>query len=587
VTTTETPADARQITLTMPRPVTLAAIATATVPFLTHAWMALTGYFGHDDFLITYSAAQHRLPDIGFLFQDYNGHIAPGGFLLAWVVTTLAPLNYVVAVLPLLAMQAAASVLLWRVLVRTFGSRWALLLPFAVYAFSPLILFPTLWWAYGIQLIPVLLAMFGAIDAHLTYLRTRATKHLVITLVWTVAGMAFYEKAALIPAVLLGLTLLLGERVPWRAWLVHGVVLVGYAALYLGLTTSRVKDSLLATDSTVEFVWRTLVDTFLPGLIGGPWAESVPGGNGTVATPPLWVRIAVMLLAAAAIGVSLLKARRRARLAWLLVAAYITIDLALVIVTRLPEIGPLIGTDPRYIADAVPVLALCATFAYLEPGEKPDRGAGGLKRPVVLGLVVLLAISSTYSFLRLAPGLQYAKSKQYVATAQAALEANPSMVLYDAPVPNNIMLAWFLDNAKASRVLSLLPQRPKFDQPAEEMYLLDDNGSPHKITGVGYTIFGKAGPVEKCGYPVNDQIVTIPLSNRVEGRQLLRMEYYTSSAGPARLTLGTTVQEVNFAQGLHELYVVLSGDADHLQIERTTKVDSVCVVDVRIGFPTT
>ena len=42
---TETPADARQITLTMPRPVTLAAIATATVPFLTHAWMALTGYF--------------------------------------------------------------------------------------------------------------------------------------------------------------------------------------------------------------------------------------------------------------------------------------------------------------------------------------------------------------------------------------------------------------------------------------------------------------------------------------------------------------------------------------------------------------
>ncbi|MEO6087794.1 MAG: hypothetical protein ABIQ18_32250, partial [Umezawaea sp.] len=421
----------------------------------------------------------------------------------------------------------------------------------------------------------------------LTYLRNRATKHLVITLVWMVAGMAFYEKAALIPAVLFGITLLLGDRVPWRVWLVHGVALAGYAALYLSLTTSRVKDSLLAADSTVEFIWRTLVDTFLPGLFGGPWTDSVPGGNGTIAAPPLWVRIAVMLLAAAVIGGSLFKAHRRARLAWLLVAAYIAVDLALVIVTRLPEIGPLIGTDPRYIADAVPITALCATFAYLKPGEEPDKGAGGLKRPVVLSLVVLLAISGTYSFLQLAPGLQYAKSKQYVATARAALEANPSMVLIDGPVPNDIMLAWFLDNARASRVLSLLPQRPKFDQPTEEMYLLDDNGSPHKITGVGNTIFGKAGPVEKCGYPVNDQIVTIPLSSRVGSRQLLRMEYYTSSAGPGRITLGTTVQEVNFAQGLHELYVVVSGESDRLDIERTTKVDSVCVVDVRIGFPTT
>ena len=583
MTATDTTAEARQITLTMPRPVTLAAIVTGTVPFVIQAWLTLTGYFAHDDFLILSEAARHGPLDVGYLFQDYSGHIAPGGFLLAWLVTAIAPLNRVLAVLPLLAMQAAASVLLWRALVRIFGRRWTLLLPLAVYAFSPLILFPTLWWAYGIQLVPVLLAMFGAITAHLTYLRDRTTKHLVITVAWTVAGMAFYEKAGLIPPVLFGLTLLLGERVHWRVWLVHGVVLVGYAVTFVSLTTSRVKDSLPAAESTVEFVGRAVVDTFLPSLFGGPWTDPVPGGGGTISTSPLWLRGAVVLLAVIVIGGSLLKARRRALPAWTLLAAYLSVDLALVVVTRLPEIGPLIGTDPRYIADAVPVTALCATFAYLKPGES----TGGLKRPVVLGLVALFAISATFSFLQLAPALRFAKSKQYVATARTALVDNPSMVLYDTQVPNDIMLAWFLDNARSSKVIGLLPQRPKFDQPAEEMYLLDDNGSPHKITGVKDPVVGRTGPVDKCGYPVDEQVVTIPLSGRVEGRRLLRMEYYTSSAGPVRLTLGTATQEVNFAEGLHELYVVVNGKSDRLEINRTTKVYPMCVVDVRIGSPAT
>jgi hypothetical protein len=119
------------------------------------------------------------------------------------------------------------------------------------------------------------------------------------------------------------------------------------------------------------------------------------------------------------------------------------------------------------------------------------------------------------------------------------------------------------------------------------MYLLDDKGSPHRITGIKDPVVGRTGPVDKCGYPVDQQVVTIPLSGRVEGRRLLRMEYYTSSAGPVRLTLGTATQEVNFAEGLHELYVVVNGESDHLEISRSTKVYPMCVVDVRIGSPAT
>jgi hypothetical protein len=580
VTTTT---ERRQVVLAWPKPLTMAAIVTGAVPFVIHAWMALTGYFGHDDFLVMYLAAHHGPFDPGYLFQDYNGHIAPGMFAVAWLSTALAPLSHVFAVLPLLAIQAAASILLWRVLTRCFGPNWTLLVPFAVYAFSPLILFPTLWWAYGIELLPLLLAMFGAINAHLTYLRTRSAKHLVITLVWTVVGMAFYEKAALFGAILFGVTLMLGERVPWRVWLAHAGVLAAYAILYVSLVTSRVGDALPSTESIVEFAGRAIVDTFLPSLFGGPWTDPGPGTSGTITTPPLGLRVAVIALVAAVVLGAVLRTGKRAALAWLLLAAYLMVDLALVVLTRLPEIGPLIGTDPRYIADAVAVAVLCGTFAWLDPA-RPD---GGLRRPVVLTLVTLLGISATFSFLQLAPGLRFDRSRQYVATAQAALAANPSMVLYDVPVPPEIMVEWFGENGRSSRVIGLLAERPRFDQPTDEMYLLDANGSPKKITGIKDPVVGRTGPIEKCGYPVGGQIVTIPLSGQVAGRQLLRMEYYTSSAGPVRIAVGAAAQEVNFSQGLHELYVVVTADADWLQISRTTKVEPMCVVDVRVGSPLT
>jgi len=160
-------------------------------------------------------------------------------------------------------------------------------------------------------------------------------------------------------------------------------------------------------------------------------------------------------------------------------------------------------------------------------------------------------------------------------------------VLYDTHVASEVISEWFIYDSLASRVVGLLPQRPKFDQPAEEMFLLDDNGSPQKITGVKDPIVGRKGPVADCGYPVGGQVVTIPLSSRVEGRRLLRMEYYTSSAGPVRLALGTVAQEVNFAEGLHVLYVVVNGGSDRLEVNRGTAVDPMCVVDVRIGSPAT
>src|SRR5262245_45989206 len=92
-----------------------AALIVGTVPFVVHAVLALNGFFWQDDFVITYHAASASPTDLGYLFHAHNGeHVAPGCFALAWLVTAIAPLNFGVATLPLLLIQAGASVLFWR-----------------------------------------------------------------------------------------------------------------------------------------------------------------------------------------------------------------------------------------------------------------------------------------------------------------------------------------------------------------------------------------------------------------------------------------------------------------------------------------
>src|SRR5882672_3827228 len=105
-------------------PLSVVALLVGAVPFGIHAWAALHGYFWQDDFVITYRAARGGPVDFGYLFQAYNReHVAPGMFLVAWVITAVAPLGWAVAMGPLLVVQAVTLVLLWRVLVRCFGAR--------------------------------------------------------------------------------------------------------------------------------------------------------------------------------------------------------------------------------------------------------------------------------------------------------------------------------------------------------------------------------------------------------------------------------------------------------------------------------
>lgn len=555
-----------------PRLRTAAAIV-AAVPFLVHAWVALHGYFGQDDFLFTYRAAHADPLDFGFLFQDHNGHLVPGTYLLAWITTAVAPLNFGVATIPLLVMHGATLWLFWLVLTRLFGYRWSLLPAFAALAASPLILFPTIWWAFGIQLLPVLIAMAAALLAHLRYLDTGAPRHAVNAVGWVFFGLLFSEKAVLIGAVLFAVTVLRDSTVSealvkhWRIWTTHAVVLVGFLGLSSVLTASQAAQKPVPAKDVAEFAYRAVVDTFLPGILGGPFAAQ--GNGATWATPPLAVRVAAILLA-----VAIIVASKKVK-PWLFLAGYLTIDIGLVAVTRLADVGPAIGADPRYLADAVPVAILCATFAY--QGKRDHR------LPMII-MAALLAAGGTISFIRVAPALEFRDARDYVATAKTALTEQPNTVLYDTTVPNSIIINWFIYDNFTSRVVGLLPEA-KFDEPTENLYQLDDRGNPQKITTLTDSVRGENGPTKDCGHKVDGPPVQIPLTAPSFGRRVLKLGYFTGDTGDGVITVGNTRAPVQFREGLHVLWVVVEGEYSHVQVEWNENLQPLCVTDVEIGMP--
>lgn len=578
----------------------LAALIGAVVPFGTHAWYALQGFFAHDDFLITYRAATEG-PGLAYLFQDYNDHLSPGGFALAWVVTEIAPLNFAAAMLPLLVMQAATSVVLWLLLVRWFGVRWSLLLPFVVFTCSPVVLTPTLWWAYGVQLLPTMLAMVGALFAHTGYLRDGRTSQAVAGLLWTAAGLLFYEKAGLIPLLLFGVTVLLapaGQRNPimWaarshvRVWLAYGALLAAYVVLYLVLTDGSSREP-VAVRTVPELAWRMIVDSLLVPSLGLPIDAPHGDGAAQVAAPPVGFEVLAVGVGAVVLVAGWLVGRRRASYAWALLGAYLIIDVALVAVARLPLIGPAIGADMRYIADAVLVTVLCATFAFLVPRRQrtvlllAPRRRVRLGAPVLAVAVLAVAIGTTASTMRLAPEMRFSAARDYVTTARAALAEHGDIVLYDARVPREVMTPWFGPDRRTSRVLGQLKEAPRFDAPDSQLYLLDRTGRPTEVAGIGDAVAGVAGPIDECGYAVTDRWSAIPLTSTVDGRRLVRLSYFTARAGLATVIAGSTRTRVHLDEGAHRLYVPIDGVVSRIEIKRNTPVEAVCVTGVVVGRP--
>ncbi len=569
-------------------------------------WIALQGYFSNDDFVFAYLAAVKPL-NWAFLMRGHAGHLMPGAFFVTWVLDKVAPLSFSAAVTVSLSLQAATSLALLRLLKLIFGLRAAILLPLALYLFSPITLESFTWWAAALNHLPMQLGMVLALDGLVRYLRTARRRWALATIGSFLFALLFFEKALLIVPLLFFFAafffteghVLRGIRTALRShlplWASLAALGLGYYGLYRA--TANFGFNYNPRPGPTADLAGTMVGTsFLPGLIGGPWNWVLTGNSGGAANPPDIGRWLSWEIVASAVLVSTLIRRRAAR-AWVLLTGYVGLDVALLSVGRLSWIGPAIGQAYRYVADAVIPASLCIGLAFIPIiGERlpfaprwtfVTRRTPGIRLlTTVAGVIVLnlYLLSAGYSTSVYTSRWANNPAKPYMANVRAALlDAKPGTVLLDAPVSDVVLTGWFFPFVNQSKVFAPFRGNVKYGPFTTSLYGFDPTGHlvPQALAGLT-TI---PGPLQNCGWgvlPGNETILPLPLDVPPLGLTV-KIAYLAGADTPMSVRLGTTQVTVPLTKGLNTVYFAMSAGGAAVVLSGTDPGVAVCVDAVTVG----
>lgn len=604
-------------------PVRAAAIGLIAVHLMIRAQIGAGGYLVYDDFSLAWRAAELDLfPDL--MFFVYNNHLMPGTMLVTWVVTTAWPMSYPPYLVAMLAGQAVLAVAFYRLLRLVLPATWGVLIPLAMFLFSPLTLEATAWWAVGGSQLGMLLALVLALGAQVKYARTRRTRHLVSLGLSFALGLLFFEKTLLLaPIVFLFTACLLVSGGPvrstvetvrrfWRSWLVLGAIAGGYVMLYLALAPSGARQP-ANTGEVVTFVREIVGTTLLPGLIGGPWRWFDTGEGPPLTATPEVLRWATWAAFAALVIVTVSRRRIAAR-AWLLLALDMTMTVVLLATTRLGGIySPAAGLATRYVTDVVLVGALCigvalfglapapaAAAAEATPETTPepapvDAPATAPTRPdgrrvaaaaALVAALVLLVGGGGWTSARFGDDWKHKVGREYLAVVQAEVALAPrNEVFFDAVVPDWVMPGLSAPDNLQSHMFRFLEPRPQFVTAAENPRMFNDQGHIRPVQIDGVT--NHPGPEPNCGYKATGgRTARVELQQDVPvWRWAIRIVYLSGGDAPAVVSFGSTVTRFQIRHGVNQIVMVVGGGGDHVNLTILDPNVTACTNEVTVGTP--
>ena len=603
------------------RTVLQAGVALVLVAAVVRGWAASRGWLFSDDLIFQAKAVEASLTDVDYLTQPYNGHLMPGAFAVAWVLTRLDPHGYAHIAATAAAMHAVAGVLLLLVLRRLVGTSPLALLPLAVGVLGTLTLPMTLWWAVSLNQQPQLVLSLLAVLAHLRYLQGGRVRDGVLGAAAIAVGLLFSERTLLVLPLLVLLTAWWASPVPGplrslvdaarrhaRVWAAHAAVLVPYAGYYAWAVPSPVADEGTDLALVVSTVFEGVTYSLPSALVGGPWTWMPTGGAGAVPADPAAVRVLAALAVAVLVAATVRRQPRAAR-AWAVAGLYLLGNALLVAVTRAPAIGEVIGREYRYFTELATVLPLALALALLParlPGAPlPTRPAprrlpslaawaplgDAVRRrrsAAVAAACLLLVVATTASVARHDPAWSQNPSRAWVDRARAELAAAPGVVHLDAPVPETVQSALTTPWNSASRVLRPVVPPERFLQPGQavpDVRVLDDTGASRPV-GLDARLDAGTGPAAGCGWRVTggDVQVRLPFPS-YPGAWAVRVAYLASAASPAVLTVDGVDAPVTLQPGLHALWTVADGRVDGVTLSGVAAGTQVCVTELAVGRP--
>jgi hypothetical protein len=579
------------------------------IQLLLRTWVAARGYFYWDDLILTSRSGSMPLLSMDFLLFNHDGHFMPGAFLVAGLITKAAPLQWIGPVVSLVVLQALASLSVLRLLRLVMGDRVALLVPFLFYLFSPLTLPSFAWWSAALNDLPLQIALAWVTGDAILLVRTRNRRYAVTGVIAFAVSLAFFEKAVVVPWVafaVVGLMLhvqgdgavvrtVLRRAAPlWRGSL---LVMVGWALLYTSVVTSRAAQ--YSPGQAVVLTWRGFGFGFVPALLGGPWRWDQSEFSVPWAVPPLFL---VVLGLFALLGAVVLTVRLKERVAgvWLLVAGYVGVNLAAMVVGRAgPYTAQVLGQTLRYVADSAVVVTVAMALILSAPNRARRKRAALATAPAnapvwratarsTSGLVVAVAFlaSSVFSTVTFTQTWSYSPTAVYLATVRASLATNHVAPLLDQPISNRILWRLANPNNLGSRIFSPVAEGADFVSSTPILQRLDDSG--HVVPAQMKTLRTAAiGPLPRCGYQVTDLGFTnMPLDGGlIHFGWTVHFGYLTSVPGSLEVALeaGPSVI-VPVSVGLNQVFVNVEGNGTLLRVRSHTRGMVACVAGAVVGL---
>lgn len=575
------------------------AAALIALHLVVRAVLAFGGYFYWDDLILVGRAGTQGLLSPEYLFDDHDGHVMPGAFLVAGAITRMAPLDWLGPALSLVVLALVASLALLRALHAILGWRPMLLVPLIFALFTPLAVPGFAWWAAALNSLPMLAAMaWVCADAILLH-RTGNHRYALSGVLVYLVGLLFFEKSAIIPFVAFTVVALYGHvtgsaglRQVWQRGARLWTATLALTAVWIGVYLLVVDQQRWSFDlsMTWDLLRRSFTHGIVPGLAGGPWDWQRWAPASPWATPPVTVMLLGWAALAAVLAVSLLRKRRLGPV-WLAALGYAVACQVPIYLMRSSQFTALeLAQTLRYLPDLVVVLALLAAVGLCAPHRDSEWLNASARRSIVTcGVAVAFVASSLYSTATFLTSWRDNPTRTYLQNAQAGLSqahASSDAPMLDQEVDPLVLqrVAW--PENLTSHMFALLQDRPEFSSATTELRALDADGNLVDAL-VTWVRSIRIGPDAQCGYLVQpDSPVRMPLDGPLlPADWTVEINYLGNSDGSMTMSLseGDEVR-VPVRPGLNRTYVRLPGAGDAITVSANTAALSVCIASGPVGF---
>jgi hypothetical protein len=579
-----------------------AAVLLIVVQLAFRAWALYPSWFYLDDLLLLDDASGALTP--GYLLSPHDSQLMPLGRAIAWLVASSGSVNWTLAATITVVLQAAASAACCWMLVVLFGPRPGILVPLGVYLTSAMTMSSSMWWAAGLNALPLQIAFFCSVAAWFRYQTSRRGVWLVVTLGAVLLGLSAYVKALVLLPLLAYLavayfadgtlrhrlaTVVRRDRVAVATGALTGVAFLTYYLLNVpGLS------SLPAPDVAADLAQGMLGEALVSGLAGGPWRWDEQNPPVGLADPPVWaLQLATVAVVAAAAYWTL--RRRRTGRAWLLLGGYALLSFLVVLVSRAGTVGAVAGLEYRYLSDVTCAWALVLGLLSMSvvgsdqgsaPREEPLLTVG-LSRRAAAGVAVAVVVSGAVSSFRYVDAWHGSNdADDYFANAAGALAGAGPVDLADDVVPDRVLPGYQYPRNRLAVLMPLVIDNARFPSVTGDLVVLDDAGVPHHAV-LDVVARTPPGPDGTCGWRVTDDGRLLTLEPPApSGEWWLRIGYLSPRDDEVDVTAAGSTTAAAVREGARSLFLRVDGAVTTVRIDGVDPGSSLCVDTVEVGRPT-